>query len=104
MPGKKRCIIHLNGAIAGVMVKGTGHAGRIFRERRIPAEHPLLTSEATYEQTVTVIRKLGARRVILTHIEEPDGLSYDDLLRLEEQLQRESFDVRFAYDTLVVPV
>jgi phosphoribosyl 1,2-cyclic phosphate phosphodiesterase len=73
-------------------------------ERRIDERHPVLKSEATFDQTLAIVRGLGARRVILTHIEEPDGLSYDDLARLEARLRREGLDVSFAYDTLLVDV
>ena len=41
---------------------------------------------------------------ITTHIEEMDGFSYDDLLRLEARLRGEGRDVTFAYDTLIVAV
>ena len=47
------------------------------------------------------MRQLGARRTVLTHVEEMDGLSYDDLLRLEQRLEGL---VRFAYDGLVLEV
>jgi phosphoribosyl 1,2-cyclic phosphate phosphodiesterase len=70
--------------------------------RRVDAEHPVLQREATFEQTLEIVRRLKARRTILTHIEEPDGLGYDDLLRLEKQLQREGMNITFAWDTLVV--
>ncbi len=72
--------------------------------RRIPAEHPVLKSEATYAQTLAIVRQLDARRVVLTHIEEPDGLSYDDLQRLAVRLQGEGLDVTFAYDTMRLAV
>jgi hypothetical protein len=38
---------------------------------------------------------------VLTHVEEVDGLGYEDLLRLEERL---GGAVRFAYDGLVLEV
>ena len=37
-------------------------------------------------------------------MEEIDGLSYDDLLRLEERLRAEGRPVTFAWDGLVVDV
>ena len=51
-------------------------------DRLIPAIHPILRSEATFEQTLDVVRQLHARRVVLGHIEEPSGLTYDDFLEL----------------------
>jgi phosphoribosyl 1,2-cyclic phosphate phosphodiesterase len=73
-------------------------------ERRIPEAHPVLKSEATYRQTLEIARKLAAKQVILTHIEEPDGLSYDDLLALEQQVRASGLNVTFAYDTMVVDI
>ena len=71
-------------------------------KRRIPLEHPILKSEATFRQTLEIAGRLDARQTILTHIEEPDGMSYADLQRLESRLQTEGINVRFAHDTLLV--
>jgi phosphoribosyl 1,2-cyclic phosphate phosphodiesterase len=73
-------------------------------ERRIAEEHPVLGMEATFAQTLEMARKLDAGRTILAHIEEVDGLGYDDLLRLQERLQCDGIPVEFAYDTMVVEV
>lgn len=73
-------------------------------ERRIAEEHPVLQTEATFAQTLDVVRALGAERTILTHVEEPDQLGYDDLLRLEARLRGDGLNVTFAYDGLVVDV
>jgi phosphoribosyl 1,2-cyclic phosphate phosphodiesterase len=71
-------------------------------KRHIPAAHPILKTEATFRQTLTMVEQLAAGTVLLTHIEEADRLGYDDLCALEESLQAEGKDIRFAYDTLVV--
>ena len=68
-------------------------------ERRIAAEHPLLRLEATFTETLEIIERLGAGRVVLTHIEEMDGQSHDDLVALGVR-----HGVQFAYDGLVVDV
>jgi phosphoribosyl 1,2-cyclic phosphate phosphodiesterase len=73
-------------------------------ERLIPADHPVLRQEATFAQTLDIVRALQARRAILTHIEEPVGLRHDDLERLSARLHDEGLPVTFAYDTLVVEV
>jgi len=73
-------------------------------ERIIPADHPVLKSEATFEQTLEMVRRMQPRQTILSHIEEPDGLRYDDMLRLERKLQAEGYAIRFAYDTMMVEV
>lgn len=67
-------------------------------ERRIDAEHPVLRSEATFDETLEIVAQLGARRVVLTHIEEGE-LSYDDLLELGSR-----HGVEFAYDGLLLEV
>jgi phosphoribosyl 1,2-cyclic phosphate phosphodiesterase len=72
--------------------------------RQAPDDHPVFTSEATFTQTLDIVRQLDARRVIMTHLEEPDGLSYDDYGRLEARLRADGFDIAFAYDTLLVEV
>ena len=72
--------------------------------RRISAQHPLLKEEATFDQTLEIVRQLQADRVILSHIEEPDGLSYDDLQALQQRLQGAGLPISFAYDTMTVDV
>jgi phosphoribosyl 1,2-cyclic phosphate phosphodiesterase len=73
-------------------------------QRQLPAEHPILRSEATFEQTLEIVRKLGARRVVMTHVEEPDQVSYDDLCVLERRLQAQGLPIVFAHDTMVADV
>lgn len=72
-------------------------------ERLIPKEHPVLQSEATFRETLEKARKLKPRRLIFTHIEEPDQNSVEDLQRIARVLcDREGWDVTFAFDTMVV--
>jgi phosphoribosyl 1,2-cyclic phosphate phosphodiesterase len=73
-------------------------------ERRIPAEHPVLQTEATFRQTLAMLQQMQPKQAIMTHIEEPDGLGYDDYVRLEAKMQREGYPLKFAYDTMVVAV
>lgn len=72
--------------------------------RLVPADHPVLQSEATFAQTLDLVRSLSAERVILTHVEESFDLSYDDLRLLEARLQAEGLPVSFAFDTQTVIV
>jgi len=73
--------------------------------RQIPAEHPVLRTEATFRETLDIVRGLDARLTVLTHIEEPDGLDHDALLRLEARVEADGGPaIRFAYDTMVLPV
>lgn len=68
------------------------------------SDHPVTQVEATFEQTLAIVRQLGARHTILTHVEEPCALSYDDLRRLESKLRGEGWAIMFAYDGLTVEV
>ena len=93
------------GADLAVLPMGICEHDPFTGERRMAAEHPLLRVEATFAETLDVVRVLDARRVFLTHIEEPDGLGYDDLLGLERLLaERDGVDITFAYDGLVADV
>lgn len=73
-------------------------------ERRIHAEHPVLRYEATFAETLEIVDALDARRVVLSHIEEMDELSHDDLERLGSRLRAEGRPVTFAYDGMTVDV
>ena len=52
-------------------------------ERLIHEEHPVLRFEATFEETLAIVARLDAGRVVLSHVEEMDCISYDELLRVE---------------------
>ena len=94
----------VRGVDLAVIPKGLNEFDPFTGARRIHAEHYVLSVEATFRQTLAMVRQLDARRVIMTHIEEVDEMTYDDLLRLELQLQGEGFPVTFAFDTQVVDV
>lgn len=94
----------VKGVDLAILPMGVVEFNPFTNERMIPENHPVLESEATFQQTLEVVKLLNAKRVVLTHIEEPDGLGYDDLQLLEEQLQADGLNVVFAYDTLVVDV
>lgn len=94
----------VRGIDLAVLPMGISELHPLTGERQIPADHPLLTSEATFEETLEIVRALGARSVVLSHIEEMDGVTYDDLLEVERRLQADGLDVRFAYDTMLIEV
>lgn len=71
-------------------------------DRLVSAEHPVLQMEATLDETLGIVRALDAKRVIMTHIEEPFGMNYDYLVRLGEKLRGEGYPIEFAYDTMTV--
>lgn len=94
----------VQGVDLAVMPMGVVEFDPFTGRRRINADHTVLRQEATFAQTLETVGKLRAERVVITHIEEPDGLSYDDLKRLEERLVASGLEVSFAYDTLIVAV
>jgi phosphoribosyl 1,2-cyclic phosphate phosphodiesterase len=94
----------LRGADLAIVPFGVTEFHALSGERRIPAEHPVLDAEATFVEMVEVIRKLEAKRTMVTHIEEAEGLSYDDLLLIERQLAGEGVAVKFAFDTQIISV
>src|SRR5690606_25630402 len=73
-------------------------------ERRIPADHPVLEVDATFAQTLAMLEAIAPERAILTHIEEQDGYSHDDLVEIAAALRAQGRQVEFAYDTLSVDV
>ena len=73
-------------------------------ERRIHEEHPVLRFEATFDETLDIVSELDAAQVVLSHVEEMDTVSYDDLLRVEQRLLGEGRAIRFAWDGMTVDV
>lgn len=92
------------GADLAVLPMGVAEFDPLTGERHIPRGHPMLGIEATFEETLDIVEGLDARRTILTHIEEVDALTHDDLQELGRRLRDEGRNVEFAYDTLVVEV
>ncbi|MCO5215574.1 MAG: MBL fold metallo-hydrolase [Thermomicrobiales bacterium] len=73
-------------------------------ERRVEADQPVLRTEMRFERTLECIRDMSPRQAVLIHLDEPDGISYDDGLVLSEKLQSEGLPVTFGWDGLVVKV
>ena len=91
----------VRGADLAVLPMGICEYDPFSGERRLHQDHPVLRYEATFLETLEMVDRLEAKRVVLSHVEEVDELGYDDLLRLPGVLGRE---LTFAYDGLVVDV
>ena len=91
----------VRGVDVAVLPMGICEHDPLTGERRLHPEHALLRLEATFDETLGIVRELGAGRTLLAHIEEMDGLTYDDLLEVERRLDGL---VEFAYDGLVLDV
>ncbi|WP_228485653.1 hypothetical protein [Thermaerobacillus caldiproteolyticus] len=64
----------------------------------------MLKEEATFSETLEIIKELNAKKTVLTHIEEMNGLSFDELKEVERQLNKKGLEIRIAYDTFIVEV
>lgn len=95
---------HLRGVDLAVLPMGIPELHPLTGARLMHAEHPVLAHEATFEQTLEMVRQLEPRSVILSHIEEPFGLDPDTLRTLAARLQRDGLPISFAHDTLLVEV
>jgi phosphoribosyl 1,2-cyclic phosphate phosphodiesterase len=73
-------------------------------ERRIPADEPVLRSEMRFERTLECIREMAPVQAVLIHLDEPDGITYDDGLALSASYQAEGLPVTFGWDGLILEV
>jgi phosphoribosyl 1,2-cyclic phosphate phosphodiesterase len=73
-------------------------------DRRIAPDHPLLKEEASFAATLDIVRALRAKRVVLSHIEEMDGLGHDQLALLAERHRAEGLPIAFAHDMMHIDV
>ena len=92
------------GVDLAILPMGVVERDPLTGERKIAAGHPILKLEATFSGTLQIVRQINAGRTILTHIEEQDGYSHDDLLTIQQALERDGDDIEFAYDTMIVDV
>jgi phosphoribosyl 1,2-cyclic phosphate phosphodiesterase len=65
-----------------------------------PAEHVSRKNLYTFEQTLALATRLGAKEVLFTHLEEYWNRSYDDYCALEA----DNPGIRFAYDGMQLTV
>jgi len=94
----------LMGVDLAILPMGVAEFNPLTDERRMGKKHPVLIDEATFDDTLSVVRRLKAKQVILSHIEEHDGLSYNDLEVLSERLRNKRLNVKFAFDSMQIRV
>jgi len=92
------------GVDMAVVPMGIAEFHPLTGERLVPEEHSVLRIEATFDETLRIVEKIAPKRVLLTHIEESDGLSHGVLEQVAATLRRRGLDLSFSYDTLVVEV
>ncbi len=91
----------VRGADLAVLPMGICEFDPFTGDRRLHPDHPVLLYEATFVETLGIVDRLEAKRVVLSHVEEVDGIGYDELLRLPGFLGRE---LTFAYDGFTLEV
>lgn len=94
----------IRGCDLAVLPMGICEFDPLTGERRIHPDHPILRYEATYEETLRIVDELEARHVVLSHVEEIDGLTHDDLQTLGESLRAAGRPVTFGWDGFAVDV
>lgn len=92
------------GVDLAVVPMGIAEFHPLSGERLIASEHSVLGAEATFEQTLEIVAALRPRRVVMTHIEESDGLSYDELEEVAARARVRGIDLTVAFDTMTVDV
>jgi phosphoribosyl 1,2-cyclic phosphate phosphodiesterase len=94
----------IRGCDVAVLPMGICEYDPLTSERRIHPDHPVLRYEATYQETLRIVDELDAQHVVLSHVEEIDGLTHDDLQELGAQLRADGRPVTFAWDGLALDV
>lgn len=92
----------MTGVDLAILPMGIAEHHPLTGERLMPADHPVFAEEATFPQTLDVVRMLRPRLAVLSHIEESNQAGYDDLIELAEKLQGEGLSIRFAHDGMRV--
>ena len=91
------------GVDLAVMPKGLFEVDPFDGRRMIPADHPVLASEATHDQTLAMVEQLAPQRLVFMHLEEPEHYTPQQYDALAADLRaKRGWDVTFASDTLVI--
>jgi len=76
-------------------------------KRRIPADHPILIREATYAETMDMLKAIDTKRVLFMHLNHSDQLTFDQFQQLGKQMTAQSGSkpiYEFAYDGMQIEV
>lgn len=84
---------------ADVLIIGNTIVGDVLKDGFVLEEdNPLREELFTLDEVGAIRERYGIKEVIITHLEEDWGKSYDDYRNLERELQ----SIRFAYDGMKV--
>lgn len=86
---------------ADIMIIGNTIVGEVLKEDYILKEDNPLNDELFNMNEIEQLKtKYNIKKVIITHLEEDWGKSYDDYVKLENQYD----DITFAYDGITIEV
>lgn len=84
---------------ADILVIGNTFIGDVLKNGKlISAEHPLRQELHSFEDVLRIKEQLGIKRVVITHIEECWGKTYDDYIALEKEYE----NISFAHDGMEI--
>lgn len=84
---------------ADLLIMGNTVIGDVLKHKRdLYPGHPLRSELHVFGESVRIKEKYRIKDMIMTHIEETWGKTYDDYLKLEQELK----GVRFAYDGMEI--
>lgn len=84
---------------ADVLIIGNTIVGDVLKDGFVlKAENPLCKELFVMEEIIALKQTYGIKEVIITHIEEEWGKSYDDYLELEKDYE----GIKFAYDGMKI--
>lgn len=84
---------------ADVMIIGNTVIGDVLKDGfKLEEDNPLREELFVMNEIVELKNKYNIKKVIMTHLEEDWGKSYDDYLEMEKQYE----DISFAYDGMVI--
>jgi len=82
-----------------LLIIGHTFIGNVLKNgKTITDNHPLRTVLHSFENVLNIVKDMQIKRVIITHIEEDWGKSYDDYLELEKQYDF----LKFAFDGMII--
>ncbi len=84
---------------ADVMIIGNTVIGDVLKgDFKLEEDNPLREELFVMDEIVDLKNKYNIKKVIMTHLEEDWGKSYDDYLELQNHYE----DISFAYDGMVI--
>jgi phosphoribosyl 1,2-cyclic phosphate phosphodiesterase len=74
-------------------------------QRLIDERHPILEDEQVIEETIDIIRELNSSKFVLSHIEEPDNITFGIGKELSRYYSKTTNkNIELAYDTMSIEV